>query len=343
LHRSIKRIIFETTARHNGDALKFLSVSDIKQIAGRAGRYRIAPDPHVRTGVEGDLHESKETTASAPEITDTPATNLGLVTTLEKNDLPIVKAAMQSEAEPLAKIGIYPPDPIILRFSNYFPPETPFSYILLRLHEISRMHPRFQLCSLRSHIGIADMIQPVKELTIADRIVLCAAPIDLKAHEFPKVALAFAKCIATQSNGALLEIPALNIAILDKKVSVANKQYLVRLESLHKALVLYLWLSYRFTGVFTSKDMAFHVKRLVEEKIDSVLSQVSEKQETRDQLKKFREQAMLLALRTQMELGENGSQPSDSDATNVVNAEESLVTSTLPEEIMKQGHATATV
>ena len=250
---------------------------------------------------------------------------------------------METEAAPLASIGIAPPAAIILRFSTYFPPETPLSYIFLRLYEISRMHPRFQLCSLRSYIGIADMIQPIKELSIADRLVLCAAPIDLKAPQFSKVVLAFAKCIATQSNGALLEIEALNIMILDEVVSVADKVYLQRLESLHKALVLYLWLSYRFIGVFTSQGMAFHVKKLVEEKIDWVLSQVSQKEETRAWLKKQREQAMLLALRTQMELDESISQPSNSDAKHAVDREDSLLISTPPEGIVEQGHATATV
>ncbi|MCJ1249764.1 RNA helicase [Trapelia coarctata] len=340
LNLSIKRIIFETTSRHNGEVLKTLSVSDIKQIAGRAGRYRTAPDMQTRIGAK---QESKETIASAKEITDTPATNLGLVTTLEKMDLPIVRNAMQSEAEPLTKIGISPPDHIILRFSTYFPPETPFSYILLRLYEISRMHPRFQLCSLRSHIGVADMIQPVKELTVADRIVMCSAPVDLRDPRFPNVVLAFAKCIATQSNGALLEIPALNISILDEEVSIAHRIYLERLESLHKALVLYLWLSYRFIGVFTSQDMAFHVKRLVEERIDSALSQVSQKEETRARLKRFREQAMLHALQAQMALGGNESQSSDSDATTVVNAEDSILTTTLPEDTLEQVHASASV
>jgi len=334
--------VFESTIRHNGERIKTLSVSDIKQIAGRAGRYRIAPDQQVRTGVRSDLPESTGTTAPGPEIADTPATNLGLVTTLGKVDLPIVRRAMQSEAEPIATVMICPPDHIILRFSTYFPPETPFSYVLLRLYEISRMHPRFQLCSLRAHIGVADMIQPVKELTVADRIVLCAAPIDLRDPRSPEVVLAFANCIATQSNGAILDIPALGISILDDKVSVASRLYLEKLESLHKALVLYLWLSYRFIGVFTSQAMAFHVKRLVEEKIDRVLSQISEGKETQDRLKIVREQAIVHALRTQMVLCEKGAQPSDPGIPGTADAEGSLLSTTFGGESAAQVHATAT-
>lgn len=334
--------MFQSTTRHNGDMLKTLGVSDIKQIAGRAGRYRIAPDAQIRSGVRSDLQESKGTIAPGPEITDNPATNLGLVTTLERVDLPIVQYAMQSEAEPIATVGIAPPDHLILRFSTYFPPETPFSYILLRLYEISRMHPRFQLCSLKSYIGIADIIEPIKGLTVADRIVLCASPVDLRDLRAPDVVLAFAKCIATQSTGALLDIPALDISTLDRKVTVGGRKSLERVESLHKALVLYLWLSYRFVGVFTSQAMAFHVKRLVEEKIDSILSQVSATRETQARLKKYRELSMLHALNTQMALGENGAQTSGPGVPGVVDAEGSLLPPTLSGDMAALVHATAT-
>jgi hypothetical protein len=54
-----------------------------------------------------------------------------------------------------------------------------------------------------------------------------------------------------------------------------NKGYLYKLEILHKALILYIWLSYRFAGVFSSRPMAFYVKGLVEENIDTVLTEVS--------------------------------------------------------------------
>lgn len=43
LNLSIKRIIFLTTMKFNGQSRQRVSISQIKQIAGRAGRYRIAP------------------------------------------------------------------------------------------------------------------------------------------------------------------------------------------------------------------------------------------------------------------------------------------------------------
>jgi ATP-dependent RNA helicase SUPV3L1/SUV3 len=43
---------------------------------------------------------------------------------------------------------------------------------------------------------------------------------------------------------------------------------------LHRAVTLYLWLSYRFSGVLTSQALAFHVRGLVEERINACLAHV---------------------------------------------------------------------
>lgn len=224
--------------------------------------------------------------------TSSPTQNLGLVTSLEKSDLPIIQRAMQSEAEPITSAGIFPPTTVLQRFATYFPPETPFSYVMLRLHEISRMHPRYHLCGLRDQIGIADVLHPIKDLTVGDRITICAAPASLRDKDTPMMLTAFAKCVATQGGGSILEIPELNLEILDREMTV-DKGYLTSLETLHKALVLYLWLSYRFSGIFTTQALAFHIKTLVEEKIDKVLAEFSADKNVRHKMKRLRELSIL--------------------------------------------------
>ena len=296
MHRSIKRIVFESTSKHNGVAFQPIAVSEIKQIAGRAGRYRTAQDD-VRD--QANLADSDQRTTTIA-LTPAPAKNLGLVTSLEKIDLPIIKRAMQIEAQPLLTAGIFPPASIVTRFATYFSPETPFSYILLRLHELARMHQRFHLCALRDQIGIADAIQSIKGLTINDRLCFCAAPAAIRDPGVPSTLEAFAKRVANQSGGGLLDIPELQLEVLDWEVT-ADRQYLRQLESLHKSIVLYLWLSYRFTGVFTSRAMASHVKGLVEQKIDMVLAKFSTSAELRERVKMLREQSILRQFKTQIE------------------------------------------
>lgn len=193
------------------------------------------------------------------------------MTTLEDIDLGRLTKAMNSYAEPVMSAGIFPPHSIVLRFAAYFPEGTPFSYILLRLHAISLMHPRFHLCSLKTHVQIADSIEPVRNLTISDRIIFCSAPAD---KDLLSVLQSYAKCVANGKGGELIDMPELGLSVLNEGV-IKDKTYLPRLEILHRALVLYIWLSYRFAGVFTNKALAFYTKSILEKKIEDELANVS--------------------------------------------------------------------
>lgn len=267
--RSIKRLIFESTTKFNGLVYEPIPDHEIKQIAGRAGRYRTAAQAKE---LERDKREGLEDFAGSQNaLKESITQNIGLVTTLEDMDLPRLTKAMHNDAEPVMSAGIFPPTSIILRFSAYFPEGTAFSYILLRLHELSLMHPRFHLCSLRDQIHIADAIEPVQNLTISDRIILCSAPADVTLLD---VLRRYAKCVANSEGGDLLDIPELDLNLLDEGIT-KDKLYLSKLESLHKALVLYIWLSYRFAGAFTNRAMAFYVKSVVEKTIEAVLTEVS--------------------------------------------------------------------
>lgn len=314
--RSIKRIIFESSSKFDGFRQRPLPIADIKQIGGRAGRYKSAhqdnesakdalaaakgeesPGPVTDSAPEEftlDKDSSVSTTKQPPAAAkaDSETSTLGLVTTLEKFDFPVIAAAMRGEPEPIRTAGIFPPAPIVERFATYFPPGTPFSYILMRLHELSQMHSRFHLCGLRDQLWIADLIEPAQGLTTTDRNILCACPASKSESElFRRLMPAFARCIEQQSGGSLLDIPEIPLETLELEVS-ANRDYLRQLERLHKGVVAYLWLSYRFSGIFSTRPLAFHVKSLVEEKIEQVLSQFSFTEAQRQKIKHAREQSL---------------------------------------------------
>lgn len=283
--RAIKRIIFESVYKYNGFRIEIIEPAHMKQIAGRAGRYRTAAQ------LEGPTGNSNEGIESSKTSLDLPAPNLGLVTTLESADLPILHEAMHCELDPIMSAGIFPPTSVLVKFATYFPPSTSFSYILLRLHELSLRHPRYHLCFLKDKIAIADQIQNVRNLSIQDRIIFCAAPVGIKDIHMPRILLAYARCVGENYSGALLDIPEIPLRLLDGDIQ-ANRDYMARLESLHKSLILYLWLSYRFAGVFTNQAMAFHVKRLVEERIDKVLAEISSSPAIRERIKGMRDEAL---------------------------------------------------
>ena len=300
LNLSIKRVIFESTMKSNGTKLVPLQISEIKQIAGRAGRYRTAHQavtqaesqkagPASTTNLN-TLQQSAVLDGAPSEATPEPPT-IGFVTTLEHLDYAHLKSGMLREPEPIRTAGLFPPSIIVERFANYFPPGTPFSYIMLRLNEISIIHPRFHLCGLKDQLAIADAIHPVKNLSITDRITICAAPTNMRDPGERNFLRRLAECIADGKSGDLLELKELPLERLDTPPS-GERKYLHGLEQLHKMLVAYLWLSYRFPNVFTTRSLANHAKQLVEDAIERTLLQFSWTHQAKEAMRKKREKAI---------------------------------------------------
>lgn len=348
LNLSIRRLIFESSQKHDGTGMRTLKVAEVKQIAGRAGRYRTAhqavkeaastldssppdvqpshefvdPNNNARAqtqragartlqsqssieavmdsshmdGEDSTLERDTKLTIRGDNKTGLLAkSNVGLVTTLYEFDFPIISRAMQMEPEPIKSAGLHPPASVVERFTSYFPPGTPFSYILLRLNEISQMNPRFHLCGLRDNLLIADAIHSVENLTTADRIIMCAAPVTLNRDPTMKTfLLCLAHAVANGEGGSLLDIPpsVLPLERIDEPVS-GGREYLRDMEQLHKMIILYLWLSYRFSGVFTTRQLAFYVKSLIEQRIDAALSKFNFSEASRRKFMEAREKLVM--------------------------------------------------
>ncbi|KAK4617852.1 ATP-dependent RNA helicase suv3, mitochondrial [Fulvia fulva] len=335
LNLAIKRIIFETSSKFDGTQRRTLAIADIKQIAGRAGRFRTAAQASDTPASEQDLAAAKGEIAAGATFgkkysdQDAPD-NVGLVTTMERFDYPIVSAAMQSEPEPIMSAGLFPPASVLERFASYFPPGTPFSYILTRLHELSQMHKRFHLCGLRDQIWLADLIEPVEGLTVTDRNVICSSPAGKADEEMWRHLIpALARCIALQSGGDLYDIKEMPLEFLELEVS-ASRDYLRGLERLHKGVVNYLWLSYRMPGIFNTRKLAFHVKGLVEEKIEDVLSKFSFSETSRRKMAAKREKEILESMIVGGAEGAEGDVPSAHPSERYVGAQAETETQDQP-------------
>jgi ATP-dependent RNA helicase SUPV3L1/SUV3 len=315
LNLAIRRVIFEASSKFDGRTIRTLSIADTKQIGGRAGRFRTsaqvneaAVDPatiHARAGTAATaLTKGKDVTTAqsfnpggeTPETKSKPARqhqSVGLVTTLDSVDYPIIKKHMESEPLPLKSAGILPPSSVVERFASYFPPRTPFSYILTRLHELSQVHSRFHLCDLKDSLWVADLIEPIEGLSVVERLVMCAAPASKTDHAlWSELLPALARVVADQRTISPVDIAELPLEVLEAPEDADGREYLRELERLHKGLVVYLWLGYRFSGVFLSRPMALHAKEMVEVRIERVLSQIKVDEAKRLALKKERARAL---------------------------------------------------
>jgi ATP-dependent RNA helicase SUPV3L1/SUV3 len=326
LGRSIKRIIFETVHKFHSGKPQTLSISEIRQIAGRAGRYKtshqaieadtqeqattrvataagndetttsdhIALDSSVEPASDStarlDANKPISVTSSGePEsASDIPTSaqaqdelttraafdehTIGLVTTIDAADFGIVASALATEPPPLTFASIQPPPGIVQRFASYFPPGTPFSYILLRLTELSDTTSRYRIYHKNDAMVMADMIHGIEGLSIEDRMIFINAPASIreKSSKQGKLLKELATCIGSQRGGDVLSLKNLALELLDSP-TVGSKPRLKELEELHKGLVLYLWLSFRFPGVFTQRPLANYTKELVESEIEETL------------------------------------------------------------------------
>ena len=275
LNLSIKRIIFESTTKYNGTTRERLSIPQLKQIAGRAGRFRTARD-------------DKASITTSPE----KEKSIGLVTSLADGDLAYIRDALNTEAPPMHAAGILPPVNFVEEYAARLPNGVSFDYILSRLCEVAATHPRFMLCEIRDQLAIGRCIEPLLRLTIADRCQIAAAPTNVRTPEAANVLKALARCIADKREVTIVDLAEIPLELLDQPLS-PDRSYLATLEELHKAIILFLWLSYRFEAFFQDRDMAVHAKELCEQKINTYLMTFSANPKLMKKLQKMRKMQAL--------------------------------------------------
>jgi ATP-dependent RNA helicase SUPV3L1/SUV3 len=324
LNLQIKRVVFEAVQKHDGSSVRTLTIPELKQIGGRAGRYNVVAKAAPAVSPASPVSSGDPSLAPQPRAPETG--QVGLVTTLEDDDLDVVHSSFETEAEPLQTAGLFPPTFIIERFSSYFPAGTPFSFILLRLRDIARLPSNFHMCSLRGNIEIANHIQSSR-LRVADRMMFMSAPIALKDFGMKETVKALANCVAKHDDGNLLKIKEFNLEILEYTLSSyphGRNEYLKHLEALHKGLTLYLWLSYRYTGIFQSQALAFHVKAMVEERINEYLANLDYSPELRKaRVKSMRMEAAKKARKARRVIGEE--EDGDEGATSELEEQQQTV------------------
>ncbi|CAI4212572.1 unnamed protein product [Parascedosporium putredinis] len=209
LNLEIKRVVFESVTKHDGFDWRTLTISEIRQIGGRAGRYKTA-----------------------------------------RHDL-VVDDGTATETAEEEKVGRHdhPAHGLYRAVLDLLFPDTPLSFILMRMRELASVTDRFQLCIRDGFLTIADSIQEFP-LSIYDRLVLMTAPVSLRTDGGPEILRAIARCIAERAGGHLLAIQEIRLELLEVDLaalpSAQKTAYLQQLEALHQAVVLYLWVSYRF-------------------------------------------------------------------------------------------------
>uniref|UniRef100_A0A8C7TNJ0 ATP-dependent RNA helicase SUPV3L1, mitochondrial n=1 Tax=Oncorhynchus mykiss TaxID=8022 RepID=A0A8C7TNJ0_ONCMY len=211
LNLSIKRIIFNSLVKPNinekGEKeLNTISTSQALQIAGRAGRFSSI---------------FKE----------------GEVTTMHRDDLPILKEILSRTVHAIEIAGLHPTAEQIEMFAYHLPDAT-LSNLIDIFVSLSQVDGMYFVCNIDDFKFLADMIQHIP-LNLRSRYVFCTAPINKKQ---PFVCTSFLKFARQFSRDEPLTFDWVCRLVSWPLVPPKNIKDLVHLEAVHDVLDLYLWL-----------------------------------------------------------------------------------------------------
>ncbi|CAN1139855.1 DExH-box ATP-dependent RNA helicase DExH18, mitochondrial [Linum perenne] len=206
LNLNIRRVIFYNLSKYNGDRVVPVPATQVKQIAGRAGRRGSRfPD--------------------------------GLTTTLHLDDLAYLIECLKQPFDEVKKVGLFPFYEQVELFAAQLPGLT-FPKILEKFGESCRLDGLYFLCK-HDHIKkVANMLEKVQGLSLQDRFNFCFAPVNIRDPKAMYHLLRFA-------SGFGRKVPA-SIAMGMPTGSAKNDSELLDLETKHQVLSMYLWLSHQF-------------------------------------------------------------------------------------------------
>ncbi|KAG0032064.1 RNA helicase [Podila clonocystis] len=250
LNLNIRRIIFEAVEKYDGSNVRALSLTQLKQIAGRAGRF----------GTDYAV---------------------GQATTLVQNDIPALKRALAAPMIEIQRAAIQPTAEMLEQFSHQMP-GAPFSHVLKTFEMMSRNSDLFFPGLFRNMISTAEILDKVK-LTIRERIPFISAPIQARDPIVVEASLKMARAVSLSKPLAVDAV----VKLPDDSNQELNLDLRI-LESSHRVIMLYLWLSQRFSDVLEggveseATQRKVHCEKLIE---------MALKQEEAKKIKKRQERA----------------------------------------------------
>lgn len=252
LNLAIKRVIFTTVSKYDGTNIVQVPRAQIKQIAGRAGRFKVP-------GVGNSASDNDETA--------------GVATALSKSDLQYIGTCMSKNSPVITKAMLIPPDYLIKEYALQKGPNAPLSTIFEDLVLRSSMGEPYTLSKMSVFIEIAKLVDEHPDLSLDTKLTLCKAPVNLGTplmkSTFEQICLAIAKGRSI----SLLDIPESGIYYLPMSTlptGAPSNAY----EALHRVINMYIWLAYRFPGILLDIKGAQQLNELCKARIGKSLDNV---------------------------------------------------------------------
>ncbi|XP_078444548.1 ATP-dependent RNA helicase [Wolffia australiana] len=240
LNLNIRRVVFYSLAKYDGDRVVPVAASQVKQIAGRAGR-------------RGSRYPD------------------GLVTTFAAADLEYLVECLQRPFEEAPQAGLFPLFEQVELFASQFP-ELPFSQLLDRFRQSCRLDGCYFFCRHDQVRKVAALLDRVPGLSLQDRFNFCFAPVNTRDPKVMNHLLRFAvKYGERRPVGIALGMP---------RASARSDAELLDMEAKHQVLSAYLWLAHHFEqDTFPQADRAQEMAAAIAELLGQSLARVTWKPE----------------------------------------------------------------
>ncbi|XXG68040.1 hypothetical protein AAC387_Pa06g1231 [Persea americana] len=236
LNLNISRIIFSTLKKFDGIRKRELTVSEIKQIAGRAGRYG----------------------SKFP---------VGEVTCIDAEDLPMLHSSLGSPSPVLERAGLFPTFDLLLLYSRLHHMVS-FHQILEQFLEKAKLSPNYFISNCEEMLKVATIIDELP-LGLQDKYLFCISPVDINDDISAQGLIQFAENYAKKGIVRLKEIFTPGTLKVPK-----SQNALKELESVHKVLELYVWLSFRLEDCFPDRELASSQKAICSLLIEEFLERL---------------------------------------------------------------------
>ncbi|XP_028555451.1 ATP-dependent RNA helicase SUV3, mitochondrial [Dendrobium catenatum] len=236
LNLNISRIIFSTLKKFDGVSTRELTIPEIKQIAGRAGRYG----------------------SKFP---------VGEVTCLDAEDLPLLHSSLESSSPDLKRAGLFPTFDLLSLYSRLQSTNN-FHPILEQFLEKAKLSPDYFIADCKHILKVAAVVDELP-LGLQEKYIFCISPVDMDDDISAQGLIQFAENYAKKGIVRLKEIFTPG-TLETLKTQVALKE----LESVHKVLDLYVWLSFRMEESFPDRELASSQKEICSLLIEEFLERL---------------------------------------------------------------------
>lgn len=236
LNLNISRIIFSTMEKFDGEDMRPLTISEIKQIAGRAGRFG----------------------SNFPN---------GEVTCMDAEDLPLLHSALSSPSPALERAGLFPTFDLLYMYSRLHSKNC-LHQILEHFVDNSKLSSTYFIANCEDMLKVAALVDELP-LGLHDKFLFCISPVDVNDDISSQGLTQFAQTYAKKGIVHLREMFTPGTLKVPK-----TQTALKELESIHKVLDLYVWLSFRLEDSFPDREVASAQKSICSMLIEEFLERL---------------------------------------------------------------------